>query len=675
MKIILQLKNLDDQSVNEVVLDRSPVLLGRSKICDVAISDAILSRQHCSLEMSPKGDLKLLDLDSANGTFLGGKRIKDQILSEGGVFQIGRTEVKVVKIDSTEEEESTLEEILLEREASKSASVSKSDSKATKVVSSQKGPVELTMKTPMALRAKGPKPSYRTKDWVQVSILWKNEITDIRCFDIGEVVSIGEGAENDFVVQIPALPKVFQLLKIAPNGVELQIHPAMKGMVETRGAVKQLDDLRMTARQTDIGLACFIQFSDRCLIEIGPFSIYIQSTRLNLTAPLTPPMIQEPIYAGILAAIVIVFLPMLMFVNHLAAQAKLEEKPEEIPIVQVEAPKPPEPTKPPPPPPPPAPKKPEPKVAQQKAQQKAQMSGKEGEGARAKGAEGKAGRSTGRIQARTKPLGLVTDSSKAIRSAPKGAFGKEVDPNRAKKGLRPDQGVGSGKPKPAGTGGQAPSLAPKPQVKVEDTGLLGAFGSKGGGGTASSGDTLSGKGLGGTLEGSVEGQERGADLDVKGSGGRGAKGIGLGGGGTAVDVQGGLGTKGKGGGREGFGLGSSGKKGEAMVSYSGEDIEVLDGLTREEVERVVRANQNQIQACYERALLNSGGKDLRGRVRMEWFVNRDGRVESASRKAGAELGDFLSDCMARAISSWQFPRPRGGSGATVSWGWTFQKGL
>jgi hypothetical protein len=101
---------------------------------------------------------------------------------------------------------------------------------------------------------------------------------------------------------------------------------------------------------------------------------------------------------------------------------------------------------------------------------------------------------------------------------------------------------------------------------------------------------------------------------------------------------------------------------------------VRDGLTREEVERVVRLNQSRIQACYETAILNAAGQDLRGRIRVVWFVNREGRVENIRRESGAELGDNLFQCMSRAMASWQFPKPRGGSGATVSWGWTFQKG-
>jgi hypothetical protein len=299
-------------------------------------------------------------------------------------------------------------------------------------------------------------------------------------------------------------------------------------------------------------------------------------------------------------------------------------------------------------------------------------SGTQGEGAKAKGEQGKAGRTTGAIHTRARALGIETGKPK-LRSAPKGALGEVKDPNQAKSGLRPDQGIGSGKPKPKGTGQQAPSKDLKPNVKVEDEGVLGALAKNGGGGNANSGGVLSGKGLGGKLEGSLEGLERGSDLDVKGAGGRGAKGLGLGGGGSSLEV-GGLKTKGKGGGESGFGLGSSGKKGEAEVSYSVEEVEVRDGLTREEVERVVRAHQSEIQACYEKALIQSGNTSLGGRLKVRWFVNLNGGTDNVKEDSGLSDGGYLFNCVAQRIRTWQFPHPRGGRGVEVGWPWVFRKG-
>ncbi len=688
MKIILELKNLETKTTEELVFSSSPLVLGRSKICDIQVSDQVLSRQHCQLDIGTDGKAKLKDLDSANGTFVGGQKITETALSVGQTFALGNTEVKIVKIDPYYDPDEEPTPIELIYEPSKSVkikapaaevSVSKAKPKppatpkaATPVPSApraESASVEVTLKTPLPLKRSTAKSSFKTKDWVQVSLLWKGELADLKCFDRGQIVTIGEAPSNDFLVAVPSLPEKFQFLKILPNGVEVQIHPSMSGVVETRKTTLSLDELRKGARQTEIGQSTFVQFEDRCLIEVGPFSLFIQSVRLNLTAPISAPFIKEPFFAGV-TTLVAAGMILFMFAISGLTPSEPEVKPEE-PVVKLAPPedavKPPVPTPPPPPPP-----------KQQKLgevrSRKAQLSGTEGEGARAKGDEGKVGRTTGKVKTRARAIGIVTNSRVPIKTAPKGASGKETDLTKAKSGLRTDQGIGSGKEKPKGTGTQAPSQDIKPQVKVEDTGISGVLSKRdGGGGRASQGGAMEKGGLGGELEGSLEGLERGGDIDSRGSGGRGAKGLGLGGGGSGIEV-GGLSTKGKGGGKSGFGLGSSGSKGDAEVSYSAEDVEVRDGLTREEIERVVKAHEQEVQACYEKALISGGNPSLGGRLKVGWFVNSQGRATTVKLEAGPSGGEYLFNCVSQRIQTWQFPKPRGGSGAQVSWPWVFRKG-
>ena len=689
MRIVLLLKNLETKTFQELTFDRMPLLFGRSRICDVTIADPLLSRQQCSLEIKDKNKLKLIDLNSANGTLVNGQRITEALLSVDQSFTLGQTEVRIVQFDDTEEE-TTLEDIILEKSASLQGKTKLKDSeKSPAMVSAESASPEkkakdssakdhpakkqsddLTMKTPVMLKGNRLSSAYKTKDWVQVSLLWKGELVDIQCFDQGDIVTIGSSASNSFIVNVPSLPEQFRFLKILNNGVEVQLHPSMKGMVETRNSVRTLEELRQTARQTEIGLATFVQFTDRCLFEVGPFALYIQSVRLSLSSPLTAPLIKEPLFASILTSVFVFVLGFFLFVGQLTPAVEEEKKADE-PVVKLAPPD--EKFKAPPPPPPPPPPKPKAVEKGPVATKKQNLSGNQGEGAKSQGEEGRAGRKTGTVPTRARAIGIVS-KPQPIRQAPKGALGDVSDPHQAKKGIRPDQGIGSGTPKPKGSGTQAPSKDLKPNVKVEDMGVLGALAKNdGGGGKAANGGVLSGKGLGGELEGSLEGLERGSEIDAKGSGGRGAKGIGLGGGGSSVEV-GGLKTKGKGGGQSGFGLGSSGKKGEAEVSYSAEEVEVQDGLTREEIERVVRSHQSEIQACYEKALIQSGNQALGGRLKARWTINLSGLSENVREESGVSDGGYLFNCVSQRIRSWQFPRPRGGKGVDVSWPWVFRKG-
>jgi hypothetical protein len=73
-------------------LDGDRTVIGRSRDCDIQLSDPNVSRRHA--EVRRDGDsYVLLDLDSTNGVEVGGKRVKRLELTDGSRFTIGSTEV------------------------------------------------------------------------------------------------------------------------------------------------------------------------------------------------------------------------------------------------------------------------------------------------------------------------------------------------------------------------------------------------------------------------------------------------------------------------------------------------------------------------------------------------------------------------------------------------------
>jgi len=676
VKIVAQITHKFSGESIEVFFERLPVLIGRSKICDLIIPDSMSSRQHCVLELASDQSLKLVDLQSGNGTFVKGQKISVQELWAGDSFQVGDHEIRLLKI-SRPKEESTVHQL--------EALVSKPPGEVTEVTdhltkeekhetpAAEPDDPHVDLKTPAAVRISDFKPVGQSKNWVQVSFFWQESLIDVQCFDRGDQVAVGRSTKNDFCVDASHLPDEFSLLKIHPQGIEIQFHPAMSGSVETRQGVESLDDLKKRARHTGFGLSTFVPFQDRCLIEMGPFSFFIRSLRLRIQEPLEAPLVKEPLFSGILSAVSLSFVVFVLFLGSLLA-AKKESPPEERPFVRLELPE----KKPQAPPRPPPPEKTPVREAKtgEKAQRAQKLAGSEGAGQKAGGDEGKRGREDGKREGNSREIGFQTREKAPAVAQPKGAFG-EVDSRAQARRSNRSGGGATLRVSPEKSNQQAPSrqaTPPKPQVRVEEQGLFGAFQGSGGGGDASSGGEMAGAGLSGQLQGALSGLERGALSDSRGSGGRGSQGRSFGGGGGQSIEVGGLGTAGKGGGRSGFGLGSSGTKGEAEVTYVAEEIEVRDGLTREEIERVVRSHQNEIRACYERALIQSGNMDLAGRLRVSWFVNREGRAENVRRESdfGSEAG--LYDCLASRIRTWQFPRPRGGLGAQVAWPFVFRRG-
>jgi len=69
-----------------------PLVLGRSKDCDIRLSDPNVSRRHAEVRPSPSG-YTIVDLDSTNGIEVGGRRVKELELTDGAKFTIGSTEV------------------------------------------------------------------------------------------------------------------------------------------------------------------------------------------------------------------------------------------------------------------------------------------------------------------------------------------------------------------------------------------------------------------------------------------------------------------------------------------------------------------------------------------------------------------------------------------------------
>jgi hypothetical protein len=73
-------------------LDGERAVLGRSKDCDIQVSDPNVSRRHAEVRRDGNS-YTLVDLDSTNGVEVDGKRVKRLELHDGSRFTIGSTEI------------------------------------------------------------------------------------------------------------------------------------------------------------------------------------------------------------------------------------------------------------------------------------------------------------------------------------------------------------------------------------------------------------------------------------------------------------------------------------------------------------------------------------------------------------------------------------------------------
>ena len=76
--------------------------LGRSSSNDVHIADEELSRNHCLFEEDGESGIRVLDLASANGTFVNGVQLggEPKMLALGDEIEAGKTMLRVVDEDT-----------------------------------------------------------------------------------------------------------------------------------------------------------------------------------------------------------------------------------------------------------------------------------------------------------------------------------------------------------------------------------------------------------------------------------------------------------------------------------------------------------------------------------------------------------------------------------------------
>ena len=92
-----------------IPLEREEVILGRALEADVRINDTQTSRQHARITATPSEssvsmEYVLHDLDSRNGTFLNGRRIRREKLENGDKITIGETILRFDLLDEIDRE-------------------------------------------------------------------------------------------------------------------------------------------------------------------------------------------------------------------------------------------------------------------------------------------------------------------------------------------------------------------------------------------------------------------------------------------------------------------------------------------------------------------------------------------------------------------------------------------
>ena len=76
-------------SAGKMISLAGDVIVGRHLRADFALDEEGVSRRHAGFRVEPDGSVIVCDLDSTNGTFVNGERVKEAVLRDGDKIQIG----------------------------------------------------------------------------------------------------------------------------------------------------------------------------------------------------------------------------------------------------------------------------------------------------------------------------------------------------------------------------------------------------------------------------------------------------------------------------------------------------------------------------------------------------------------------------------------------------------
>ena len=130
----------------------------------------------------------------------------------------------------------------------------------------------------------------------------------------------------------------------------------------------------------------------------------------------------------------------------------------------------------------------------------------------------------------------------------------------------------------------------------------------------------------------------------------------LGGGGSGAGTASDVGGGGNGLGLPGYGTGAKAGvngQGSSRIALDLGKTTVEEGLTRDEVGRVIHAHMSEIRYCYESSMLHN--PDLEGKLVMDFTVAGSGSVSRSEIKDDGAKDQRLSTCLTTKLSRWQFP--------------------
>ena len=87
---------------SQIQVANQRITVGRSAVNDLALGDSSVSGTHLEILLGDEKGIRLRDLDSTNGTSVGGVRIREAWIEPGAKISLGKTELEFLSADAVE---------------------------------------------------------------------------------------------------------------------------------------------------------------------------------------------------------------------------------------------------------------------------------------------------------------------------------------------------------------------------------------------------------------------------------------------------------------------------------------------------------------------------------------------------------------------------------------------
>jgi hypothetical protein len=111
-------------------------------------------------------------------------------------------------------------------------------------------------------------------------------------------------------------------------------------------------------------------------------------------------------------------------------------------------------------------------------------------------------------------------------------------------------------------------------------------------------------------------------------------------------------------------------QGKSFVTLDISTSKVEEGLSKDEVGKVIHSHLAEVRYCYESAMIKNA--DAQGKLIVDFVIQGSGAVKSGKIHSSTVNDPYLDQCIINHLLKWKFPKPKGSVDVAVAYPFIFK---